>query len=78
MAKGLHDNRYRELIAKLTDERKRLGLSQRELAERLGRHQQFVSKYEIGERRLDVVEFIDVSGALGLTVATLIQGLRPN
>jgi transcriptional regulator with XRE-family HTH domain len=40
-------------------------LSQQELAKRLGRHQQFVSRYETGERRLDVVEFVDIARVLG-------------
>jgi transcriptional regulator with XRE-family HTH domain len=44
--------------------RKRAGLTQVELAERLGRPQSFVSKYERGERKLDVIEFCEVSRAL--------------
>jgi transcriptional regulator with XRE-family HTH domain len=71
--KGFHDPRYRALIEQLVAERKQQGLSQQALAERLGRHQQFVSRYEIGERRLDVVEFIDVAKALGLDPAKLIS-----
>jgi transcriptional regulator with XRE-family HTH domain len=39
--------------------RKSVGLTQVELAERLGRPQSFVSKYERGERKLDVVEFYE-------------------
>jgi transcriptional regulator with XRE-family HTH domain len=55
--------RFRDL---LTDERKKTGLTQRELATRLERPQSFVSKYERGERRLDVVEFAGVARALGI------------
>lgn len=40
-------------------------MTQVELAARLRRHQSFVSKYERGERRLDVVEFCLVAEALG-------------
>lgn len=50
----------------LVQERKKTGLSQAELAERLSRPQSFVSKYERGERRIDVVEFEQVAQALGI------------
>lgn len=48
------------------DARKRAGLTQAELSARLQRPQSFVSKYERGERRLDVIEFGQVAHALGL------------
>ncbi len=54
--------RFRELLA---DERRAAGLTQAELSKRLDRPQSFVSKYERGERRLDVVEFAQVAKALG-------------
>lgn len=44
--------------------RKNAGLTQVGLAERLGRPQSFVSKYERGERKLDVIEFCRVCRAL--------------
>ena len=46
--------------------RKTARLTQAELAGRLNRPQSFVSKYERGERRLDVVEFGEVARAIGL------------
>ena len=42
------------------------GLTQKVVAERLGVPQSFVSKYENGERRLDVVEFMTIAQALGI------------
>ncbi|MEO9827585.1 MAG: helix-turn-helix transcriptional regulator [Paracoccaceae bacterium] len=72
MAKGFHDERYRTLIAALVAARTKCGLSQQQLADRLGTHQQFVSRFELGERRLDVVEFADVAVALGLDPAALV------
>jgi len=53
--------RLQELLANL---RKSKRLSQTELAQRLGRPQSFVAKYEGGERRLDVIEFVEVVQAL--------------
>jgi len=70
-----HDQRYRRLISLLVAERKRLGLSQDALAGRLGHHQQFVSRYETCQRRLDVVEFVEVANALGLSAPDMILGL---
>ncbi|MFT3968157.1 MAG: helix-turn-helix transcriptional regulator, partial [Sphingobium sp.] len=45
--------------------RKKAGVAQAELAARMGRPQSFVAKYELGERRVDVVEFVAVAKALG-------------
>ncbi len=55
--------RFREL---LTEARKSASMTQTALSNRLGRPQSFVSKYERGERRLDVVEFAEVARALGI------------
>ena len=49
--------------------RKAAGLTQAELAQRLNRPQSFVSKYERGERRLDVIEFGEVATALSVDPA---------
>ncbi|MCB4863221.1 helix-turn-helix domain-containing protein [Sphingobium sp. PNB] len=72
-AKGnkAHDPRYRELIDKLVAARKERGLSQEALARALGRHQQFVSRYETGERRLDAVEFVDIARILRVPLTVL-------
>lgn len=66
MAKGIHDARYQAIITALREARRAMGLSQAARAEKLGQRQQFVSKFESGERRLDVVEFLDVAHALGV------------
>jgi transcriptional regulator with XRE-family HTH domain len=47
-----------------------------EVARRLGKPQSYVSKYESGERRLDVVEFMDVAHALEIDPAVMIRRLR--
>lgn len=66
MARGIHDSRYRWMIAKLVQSRKEQGFSQEDVASRLGKPQQYVSRYEVGERRLDIVEFLDVALVLGI------------
>jgi len=65
MPKTLRSPRHKFLQEKLVQLRKENGLTQVQLAEKLGKPQSFVAKYEVGERRLDVVEFIDVVEAIG-------------
>jgi transcriptional regulator with XRE-family HTH domain len=55
----------------MAEVREHQGLTQSELAQRLGKHQSFVSKYESGERRLDVMEFVSVCDALGVEAKAL-------
>lgn len=59
-------NKYESLQKALVEARQSKGLTQTEIATRLGKPQSFVSKYESGERRLDVVEFLEVCHALSI------------
>jgi len=72
---GFQSPRYRSLIDRLAEERRRQNLTQEALAQRLGTHKQFVSRVELGERRLDVVEFVDFARALGMDARELLSGL---
>ena len=65
MRKSIRSTRHQRLVEVLTAARKQVGLTQVELAKRLERPQSFVAKYETGERRLDVIEFIELAEALG-------------
>lgn len=67
---------YRAAIAVLRDTRTGLGISQRELARRLGKPPSFVNKIEQLERRLDILEFIAIAEAMGLTAEGLLTGIR--
>jgi len=60
---------YDVLRARLVAMRQKAGLTQRELAERLGREHSFVGRIELGERRLDVVEFYWLCRACGRDAA---------
>jgi transcriptional regulator with XRE-family HTH domain len=64
--------RLQELLA---SRRAAAGLSQEDVARRLRRPQSFVSKYETGERRLDVVELLEVAEAIGFDPRKLIADL---
>lgn len=50
-------------------------MTQQDVASGLGRPQSFVSKYESGERQLDVVEFVEVCRAIGASPALVISAL---
>lgn len=73
MVKSLHTPTYKVFRQVLADTRARLGMTQIELAMRLGKPQSFVSKFEKGERRLDVLEFISICDALGVEPTTLFK-----
>ncbi len=61
------------MIELLVEARKEAGITQVELGKRLGRRQTFVSKFELGERRLDAAEFVAVARAVGADPHHLIQ-----
>jgi transcriptional regulator with XRE-family HTH domain len=70
--KSLRSREHRCVIAVLVATRKTAGVTQHELAKRLKKPQSYVSKYETGERRLDVPEFIRVARCLRVDPAALI------
>lgn len=66
MTKSVFTTKYDQFRHLLIKAREDAGLTQVELAKRLSRPQSFVSKFERGERRLDVIEFLDVAGSLSI------------
>lgn len=64
MLKSVHTARHKLFCESLKRARKDAGLTQEDVAKKLGEHQSFVSRYEAGDRRLDVVEFFEVASAL--------------
>lgn len=73
MFKSLHSVEHRRLTGWLKEQRKAQGLTMRELAARLDTPHSFIGKVEQGERRLDVLEFIQYCKALRVSP---IDGLR--
>lgn len=71
--KSLRSAEHARLISILTAAREKAGLTQQQLAERLGKPQSFVAKYEGGERRIDVIEFIAIARTLGLEPARAVR-----
>ena len=76
MEKSIYSAEYQRLCAVLRELRQEAGLTQVQVATRLEMPQSFVSKYESGERRLDVVELGHVAGALGVTVQRVLERME--
>jgi transcriptional regulator with XRE-family HTH domain len=74
--KSLYERRYAAFTDLLQKERKKAGLTQAQLAKKLRRPQSYVSKYERGERRLDVIEFLEVAGAINFDSHEFLQKLK--
>jgi transcriptional regulator with XRE-family HTH domain len=75
VVKTLGTHRHQSLIAMLIEKREASGLTQTELAARLGEYQSFVARLESGQRRVDVVEFIDLAKILGFDPSSAIKKL---
>jgi transcriptional regulator with XRE-family HTH domain len=73
--KSVHSTAQSAFCEMMIKARKSAGLTQRELADRLHKPQSFVAKYEGGERRVDVVEFLAVCQAIGIDAARLLKAL---
>lgn len=68
MEKSIYTAQQKKLQDVLRQIRREADLRQVELAERLGEPQSFVSKYENGERRLDILEIRVICQAVGITL----------
>jgi len=75
LTKSVFTKRYERLRLLLVEARRTSRLSQAELAAKLRRPQSFVSKYERGERRLDVIEFLEIAELLELDGGALLAKL---
>lgn len=76
MPKSIYREPYKQLCAILIARRKAAGLSQYALADKLKRPQSFVAKVEGGERRIDVLEFLDIAHALNADPYEILSALE--
>jgi hypothetical protein len=65
VTKTLVDARHDALRRYIIDRRKKAELRQVDVAKRLGRYQSYVTSIETGQRRIDVIELIDLAKAIG-------------
>lgn len=66
---------YGVLTQCLVDARTEAGFTQWDLAEMLERPQSFISKVESGDRRLDVIEFLQITTALNIAPESIIRAV---
>jgi hypothetical protein len=76
LSKTIHTERHKRLRELLKTRRKAAGLTQTVVAERLGKPPSYVAKYEGGDRRLDVLEYLDVAAAIGFDPCSAIRSLQ--
>jgi transcriptional regulator with XRE-family HTH domain len=75
IGKSVHSPEHEAFRALMAEARDKAGLTQERLAKRLGKPQSFVAKYEGGERRLDVVEFVWIARAIGADPVRILRAL---
>ena len=75
VTKAIHTSDQRAFRELMLQARRKAGLTQRELAERLDKPQSFIAKYEGGERRLDVLEFVTIAKVIGADPVRLFKSL---
>ncbi len=75
MPGSLGTARYNKIVGLLVRARKKADLTQEQVANKLRKPQSFVAKYERGERRLDVVEFVDICKAIKVNSADILGKL---
>ena len=76
VSRTLRSPRHEALTALLVKERQTANLTQADLAKRLHQYQSFVARAESGQRRLDVVEFLDFAEAIGFNPHTVLRKLQ--
>lgn len=76
MAKSIYSEGQEKLQILLRGARQDANLNQAELAKKLGRPQSFVSKYESGERRLDIIELREVCRAMKMNLSDFVKRLE--
>ena len=76
MDKSIWTSEYAVLLELLREARESAGLTQVELAEKIGQSQSFVSKIEIGERRLDLIQLRSICLTIGTTLPAFVAQLE--
>jgi len=74
--KTIRSKRHKRLIELVVAERKQAGIRQVALAKKLKRSQTWIARLESGERRLDVVELLDLAEAIGFDAPAMVTEVQ--
>lgn len=74
--KTIYKKRYRKIIELLVSTRKQTSMTQQQLADKLEKPQSYIAKIEKYERKLDILEFIELCESLGVRASDLIKKLE--
>jgi transcriptional regulator with XRE-family HTH domain len=72
MEKSIYTHEYQVMLRLLREAREEAGVTQVELARRLAQTQSYVSKVELGDRRLDLVQLRTILAALGMSLGDFV------
>jgi len=82
MVASMFTGAHEELTRAVVELRKKAGLTQRQLAEAVGREQNFIGRIETGQRRVDLVEWVTICRACGADpeteIARLVRKIAPS
>ena len=74
--KSIFNEKYRQLIDDIVKQRKKIKMPQRELAKKLGTSNCYVARIETRERRIDIIETIDMMHALNMSDEQIINEIK--
>jgi transcriptional regulator with XRE-family HTH domain len=74
MKKSQHTHKYKQLIISLREARESANLTQLQVAKKLNKHPPHISKIESGERRIDIVELIELCQIYKIKLEVFLKG----
>lgn len=73
---SLHDDAYAHVVARLAEKRRKAGLTQQAVADRLGWRQAVIARIEGKQRRMDVIEYLRLAEAIGFDPVRLLREIK--
>ncbi|MDP8163294.1 helix-turn-helix transcriptional regulator [Pasteurella skyensis] len=71
--KTIYKEKYQKIIQYLISTRKKKGITQQQIANKLDKPQSYIAKIERCERKLDILEFIELCEAMNTSPITILQ-----